>query len=179
MIYSSFCLLGSSGIDISHGIIEEVPCECSPDHTVVLTAVSFHQHVGFQQSGDITYQSTSTAAPQYMLLHQSMGSKAEVKTGTAGSMGRTSGIGTCCRLSSDSNYTSHTSFAGTTIALTLIVLVSWCSQTNWYRHFEYEITLTAETWNQDFTVIWWCMGFCYSTWWYVGIGIWYLVWVSC
>lgn len=130
MVYSSFHLLGSSGLDISHGFIEEVPCECCPDHTVVLTAVSFHQHVGFQQSGDITYQSTSTAAPQYMLLHQSMGSKAEGKIGAAGSMGRTSGFGTCCRLSSGSNYTSCTSFAGTAIAFTLIVTVSRCSQTN-------------------------------------------------
>ena len=37
--------------------------------------------------------------------------------------------------------------------------------TNWYRHFEYGITLTAETRNQDFTVVWCCMGFCYNTWW--------------
>ena len=145
MVYSSFHLLGSSGVDISHGVTEEVSCERCPDHTVVFTAVSFHQHVGFQQSGDITYQSTSTAAPQYMLLHQSMGSEAEIKIGTTGSMGRTSGIGTCCRLSSGSNYTSHTSFAGTAIALTLIVIVSLCLETNWYRHFEYGITLTAET----------------------------------
>lgn len=145
MVYSSFHLLGSSGLDISHGVIEKVPCERCPDHTVVLTAVSFHQHVGFQQSCDITYQSTSTATPQYMLLHQSMGSEAEVEIGTAGSVGGTPGIGTCCRLSSGSNYTSRTSFAGTAIALTLIVMVSRCSQTNWCKHFEYGITLTAET----------------------------------
>lgn len=145
MVSYSFHLLGSSGVDISHGVTEEVSCECCPDHTVVLTAVSFHQHVGFQQSGDITYQSTSTAAPQYMLLHQSVGSEAQVKIGTAGSVGRTSGFGTCCRLSSGSNYTSLTSFAGTAIALTLIVMVYRCSQTNWYRHFEYGIALTAGT----------------------------------
>ena len=124
MVYSSFHLLGSSGVDFSHGIAEEVPCERCPDHTVVLTAISFHKHVGFQQSGDITYQSTFTAVPQYMLLHQSLGSEAEIKIGTAGSMGRTSGFGTCCRLSSGSNYTSYTSFAGTAIAVTLIVMVS-------------------------------------------------------
>ena len=120
MAYSSFHLLGSSGVDVSHGINEEVPCECCPDHSVILTALSFHQHVGFQQSRDITYQSTSTAAQQYMLLHQSMGSEAEVKIGTAGSLGRTAGFGTCCRLSSGSNYTSVTSFAGTATALTLV-----------------------------------------------------------
>jgi hypothetical protein len=46
-----------------------------------------------------------------------MGSEAEIKIGTAGSLGRTTGLGTCCRLSSGSNYTSITSFAGTATVL--------------------------------------------------------------
>jgi hypothetical protein len=68
--------IGSSGVDISYGIAEEMPCECCPDHTAIFTALSFYQHVVFQQSGDITHQSTSTAAPQCVLLYQSMGSQA-------------------------------------------------------------------------------------------------------
>jgi hypothetical protein len=70
-----FHLLGPSGIDIGYGVTQAMSCECCPDHTAVLTAFPFHQHVVVQQGGDVAHQSTSTATPQCMLLHPSMGSE--------------------------------------------------------------------------------------------------------
>jgi hypothetical protein len=110
---SFFDLIGPPGVDVGDGITEEMSCECCSDHTAVLTALPFHQHVVVQQGGNITHQSTSTAAPQCVLLHQGLGSETEVKIGAVRSVGRTAGAGTGRRLPSGSNYTSSTSFAGT------------------------------------------------------------------
>lgn len=106
-------MIGPSGVDVSDGVTKEMPRECSLDHTAVLTAVPFHQHVVIQQGGDVAYQSASSAAPRRVLLHQDLGPEVEVKTGAVRGVGRATRAGTGRRLPSGSNYTSGTFVAGT------------------------------------------------------------------
>lgn len=85
-----FCSERTSGVVVGDVSSTALSRQCGADDSVVLAAVSFHQHVDFQP-----HRTRAAAAP----LHSRLGPGASASPASGRDLGRATGAGTRCRVS--------------------------------------------------------------------------------